>query len=139
MIFVNLPVKDLSRSRAFYEGLGYSVNPQFSDENAACIVISDTIYAMLLTEPFFKTFTKKEIADATRSTEVLLALSADSRDEVNSLVDKAVAGGGREARDVQDEGFMYSRAFEDPDGHIWEVMWMDMAAFEAQQAAATSA
>jgi len=94
---------------------------------------------MLLTEPFFKTFTKKEIADARRSTEVLLALSADSRDEVNGLVERAVAGGGHEARDVQDEGFMYSRAFEDPDGHIWEVMWMDMAAFEAQQAASTSA
>jgi predicted lactoylglutathione lyase len=132
MIFVNLPVKDLDRSKAFYTELGYTINEQFTDENAASVVISDTIYAMLLTEPFFKTFTTKEIADASTSTEAIIALSAGSRREVDELADKALAAGGSPSRDPQDEGFMYARSFEDPDGHLWEVIWMDVEAMQAQ-------
>jgi predicted lactoylglutathione lyase len=128
-IFVNLPVKDLNRSKEFYTNLGYSINPQFTNEKAACIVISEEIYAMILKEDFFKTFIpKKEIADAAKTTEVLMALSADNKDDVNALADKALAAGGKEARPPEDHGFMYGRSFEDPDGHIWEVFWMDMNA-----------
>jgi predicted lactoylglutathione lyase len=128
-IFVNLPVKDLDKSKEFFVKLGYTINPQFTDEKAACVVISEDIYAMILKEEFFKTFTpKKEIADATKSTEVLVALSADSKEKVNELLDKAFAAGAREARPPEDHGFMYGRSFEDPDGHIWEVFWMDMNA-----------
>jgi predicted lactoylglutathione lyase len=136
MIFVNLPVKNLDRSKAFFEALGYSFNPQFTDENAGCLVISDTIFAMLLTEPFFKSFTKKEIADASRSTETMLALSADSRRAVDELADKALAAGGTQAMDPQDQGFMYSRSFYDLDGHYWEAVWMDPAALEQPPAEA---
>ncbi|MER6612382.1 VOC family protein [Streptomyces xantholiticus] len=125
MIFVNLPVNDLETSKAFWSKLGYSFNPQFTDENAACLVISDTIYAMLLTKPRFKDFVKKEIADAATSTEVILALSAESRDKVDELVDAALAAGGSPANDPQDYGFMYGRSFQDPDHHQWEVIWMD--------------
>ncbi len=128
-IFVNLPVKDLDKSKEFFVKLGYTINPQFTDEKAACVVISEDIYAMILREEYFKTFTpKKEIADATKSTEVLVALSADSKEKVNELLDKALAAGAREARPPEDHGFMYGRSFEDPDGHIWEVFWMDMNA-----------
>ncbi|HEV8081095.1 MAG TPA: VOC family protein [Chitinophagaceae bacterium] len=128
-IFVNLPVKDLNRSKEFYTKLGYSINPQFTNEKAACIVISEEIYAMILKEEFFKTFIpKKEIADAAKTTEVLMALSAHNKDDVNTLADKALAAGGKEARPPEDHGFMYGRSFEDPDGHIWEVFWMDMNA-----------
>jgi predicted lactoylglutathione lyase len=128
-IFVNLPVKDLDKSKEFFVKLGYTINPQFTDEKAACVVISEDIYAMILKEEFFKTFTpKKEIADATKSTEVLVALSAGSKEKVNELLDKALAAGAREARPPEDHGFMYGRSFEDPDGHIWEVFWMDMNA-----------
>ncbi|MDQ1010907.1 putative lactoylglutathione lyase [Streptomyces sp. V4I23] len=125
MIFVNLPVNDLETSKAFWSKLGYSFNPQFTDENAACLVISDTIYAMLLTKPRFKDFTKKEIADAAGSTEVILALSAESREKVDEFVDAALAAGGSPANDPQDYGFMYGRSFQDPDHHQWEVIWMD--------------
>ncbi|MER6117892.1 glyoxalase [Streptomyces sp. A0642] len=131
MIFVNLPVKDIQTTRSFFEKLGYSFNPQFSDEHTGCLVISDTIFAMLLEEPRFKDFTKKEIADASKSTEVILALSADSRERVDELVDAALAAGGSPANDTQDLGFMYGRSFQDPDHHIWEVVWMDPAAAEA--------
>jgi predicted lactoylglutathione lyase len=131
-IFVNLPVKDLGRSREFFTALGYSFNPDFSDENAACLVISDDIFAMLLVEPFFKTFITKELADASATTEVLVGLSADSREQVDELVDRALASGGKPSREPQDHGFMYGRSFQDPDGHEWEVMWMDMAAATAQ-------
>ncbi|MCX4726720.1 VOC family protein [Streptomyces sp. NPDC090052] len=130
MIFVNLPVKDLEVSKAFFTALGYTINPQFTDENAACVVISDTIYTMLITEPFFKQFTKKEIADATRTTEVLVCLSAESREDVDRLVDTALASGGSPANEPQEQGPMYGRSFQDPDGHIWEVMWMDPAAVQ---------
>ncbi len=130
MIFVNLPVNDLDASKKFFTELGYSINPQFSDENAASVVISDSIVAMLLTKPFYATFTKKEIADATKTSEVLVALSAESREKVDELVDKALAAGGSPAGETQDHGFMYGRSFDDPDGHTWEVVWMDPAAVE---------
>ena len=125
MIFVNLPVKDLQRSTEFYTALGYGTNPQFSDENATNVVISDTIYLMLLVEPYFKTFTDRQVIDATTSIQTILALSAESRDEVDALVDRALAAGGTAPRGPQDEGFMYQRSFTDPDGHLFEILWMD--------------
>ncbi|ARQ68041.1 VOC family protein [Streptomyces marincola] len=131
-IFVNLPVKDLARSREFFTALGYSFNPDFSDDNAACLVISENILAMLLVEPFFKTFTEKRIVDAHTEGEVILALSADSREQVDELVDRALAAGGSPTGETQDHGFMYGRAFLDPDGHHWELTWMDMAAAQEQ-------
>lgn len=131
MIFVNLPVKDLDTSKAFFTALGYSFNPQFTDENAACLVISDTIFAMLLVEPFFKGFTKKAIADTATTTEAILCLSAESREAVDTLVDTALASGGSPSGETQDQGFMYGRGFQDPDGHQWEIMWMDPAAVAA--------
>ncbi|MCT9079702.1 VOC family protein [Streptomyces fulvoviolaceus] len=130
MIFVNLPVNDLDASKKFFTDLGYTINPQFSDANAASVVISDTIVAMLLTKPFYATFTKKEIADATQTSEVLVALSAESREKVDELVDKALAAGGSPAGEAQDHGFMYGRSFDDLDGHTWEVIWMDPTAIE---------
>lgn len=123
-IFVNLPVKDLKRSRAFFESLGYSFNPQFSNDSGACMVIADNIFAMLLTEPFFQTFTRKPVADATTSTEVLVCLSCDSRAQVDALVAKALAAGGKAPNAVQDHGFMYAHGFEDLDGHLWELVHM---------------
>jgi predicted lactoylglutathione lyase len=130
MIFVNLPVKDLNRSVDFFTKLGYTFNAQFTDENATCMVISDTIYVMLLVEPFFKTFTNKEIADATKSTEVIVSLSAESRDEVDALVRKAVDAGATTIKEPIDQGFMYGHGFQDLDGHLWETMWMDPAAVQ---------
>lgn len=127
-IFVNLPVKDLARTREFFSRLGYSFDSQFSNEKAACLVISEDIFVMLLTEPFFQSFTKKGIADAGTSTEVMIALSADSREAVDELADKALSAGGRSAGEPQDHGFMYARSFYDPDEHHWEVVWMDPAA-----------
>ena len=124
-IFVNLPVKDLDKTKAFFAALGYTFNPQFTDANAACMIISENIFAMLLVEPFFKGFTDKTIVDAHKSTEVLLALSTNSRAEVDDMVNKAVAAGGTEPRAAQDHGFMYTRSFNDLDGHIWEILWMN--------------
>ncbi|MCU1583918.1 MAG: Glyoxalase-like domain protein [Microbacteriaceae bacterium] len=124
-VFVNLPVQDLNRSVEFFTGLGYSVNPQFTNEEAASIVISDTIYVMLLVKPFFATFTSKQIVDASTGTEAIIALSTESREEVDALFDRAIAAGGTGYGDGQDLGFMYQRAFQDPDGHQWEVLWMD--------------
>jgi hypothetical protein len=124
-IFVNLAVKDLDRSMAFFKQLGFTFNPQFTDNTAACMVVTDDIYAMLLTHPKFKEFTKKDIADAHKTTEVLTCLSFDSKEKVNEVVDTAVAVGGTEVREPQDYGFMYGRSFNDPDGHIWEIIWMD--------------
>ena len=124
-MFVNLPVKDLSRSKEFYVKLGFTFNPQFTNQNAACMVISEDNYAMLLVESFFKTFTKKEIVDAKKNTEALIALSAESRQKVDEILNKALAAGAKEPRAPQDHEFMYGRAFEDPDGHIWEIFWMD--------------
>lgn len=127
-IFVNLPVKDLNRSVEFFTKLGYTFNPQFTDENATSMIISDDIYVMLLVEKFFKTFITTEIADATKTTEVLICLSADSRKAVDDLVKKAVDAGGSTFRPVQDHGWMYASAYRDLDGHIWEISWMDMSA-----------
>ena len=129
LIFINLPVSDLARATAFYQAVGAQKNPQFSDANGSCMVISETIHAMLLTHDKFRQFTTKKIADAKTHSEVLICLSADSREAVDDIIGKATAaGGGVDPCPKQDYGFMYGRSFEDPDGHIWEVMWMDMAA-----------
>ncbi len=128
MIFVNLPVADLDRSKAFFEALGFSINPQFSDETAACVVVSDVIHVMLLTHDKFRQFINGDIADAFKATEVLTCLSADSRAEVDALLANALANGGSEWKPVMDMGPMYGASFQDPDGHVWEVMFMDMAA-----------
>ncbi|NLP63808.1 VOC family protein [Paraburkholderia sacchari] len=128
-IFINLPVTDLERSIAFYEAVGATRNSAFSDATAACMVFSDTIYVMLLTHDKWRQFTNKRIVDAHVDAQVLLCLSASGREEVSSLVDKATDAGGKgDPTPVQDFGFMYGRSFEDPDGHIWEVIWMDMSA-----------
>lgn len=124
-IFVNLPVKDLKKSMEFFTRLGFSFNPQFTDENAACLVFSESIYAMLLTEKFFKTFVTKEIADTNKTTEVINALFLDSRKAVDELVDKAMQAGAKKYRDSDEMDFMYSRSFSDLDGHLWEVGYMD--------------
>ena len=124
-MFVNLPVKDLARSVEFFTKLGYTFNPQFTNENATCMIIGKNIFAMLLVEEFFKTFTPKPIADAKRTTEVLVALSMASRDEVNRIVEAALAAGAGRYKEPEDRGFMYGWGFEDPDGHIWEHFWMD--------------
>lgn len=125
-IFVNLPVKDLEKSKAFFSALGFTFNPQFTDQNAACMVIHvNSIYAMLLVEEFFKTFTAKTIVKAHEATEVLTCLSCESRAEVDELVAKAVAAGGTVPRVPQDHGFMYAHGFEDLDGHIWELAYME--------------
>lgn len=126
-IFVNLHVKDLEKSKKFYTAIGFTINPQFTDDTAACVVISDTIFIMLITHAKFREFTPKEISDAHKTTEVLNALSAESKDQVNAMVDKAIQSGGGMAGQPQDHGFMFSRSFNDPDGHIWEVFWMDMS------------
>ncbi|MFF4100665.1 VOC family protein [Streptomyces sp. NPDC001903] len=130
MIFVNLPVKDIEAAKAFWVKLGYSFNPRFSDEQTGCLVISDTIFAMLMTEARFKDFATKEVADATKTTEVMLALSAESREQVDEVVGAALAAGATEPRPAQDLGFMYGRAFEDLEGHVWEYVWMDPAAVQ---------
>ena len=131
MIFVNLPVTDLSRSRAFLEALGAVNEPRFTDETAACMTLSDTIHVMLLTHDKFRQFTPRPIADARAGSEVLLCLSADSRQQVDSFVERAVAAGGTaDPAPKQDYGVMYGRSVTDPDGHIWEIMWMDAAAAE---------
>lgn len=124
-IFVNLPVEDLEKSKAFFAKLGYRFNPQFTDETAACMVITDDIYAMLLTKAKFQEFTKKAIADATQTTEVLTCLSVDVKSKVDEMLDAALEAGATEARDPMDYGFMYGRSFNDLDGHIWEIIWMD--------------
>lgn len=126
-IFVNLPVTDLKRSRAFFDALGFSFNEQFSDDTAASMVISEHNYAMLLTHEKFAQFTPKKIADAHATSEVLTALLLDSREAVDAMMDAAIANGGKDFRETQDLGFMYGRAFEDPDGHIWEIFFMDMS------------
>lgn len=124
-IFVNLPIKDMARSKAFFTALGFTFNPQFTNDQGACMVIADNIFAMLLVEPFFKTFIDTEIADARKTTEVLTCLSCGSRAEVDELVRKAVAAGGQPHRQPQDHGFMYGHGFHDPDGHVWELVYMD--------------
>lgn len=127
-IFVNLPVKDLDRSVEFFTKLGYTFNPQFTDENATCMLIGENIFAMLLVEDYFRTFTDREIIDAREGVEVLIALSLASREQVDEQIAKARAAGGTIPREAQDLGFMYQHAFQDPDGHLWEVFHMDMNA-----------
>lgn len=140
MIFVNLPVTDLARSKAFYEAVGATNNPAFTDDTAACMVFSDVIHTMLLTREKWATFTSKAIPDAHTHAQVLLCVSADSREAVDGQVGKAVKAGGKaDPTPTQDFGFMYGRSFEDPDGHIWEVMWMDPAAIPAGEPAEAAA
>jgi predicted lactoylglutathione lyase len=123
-IFVNLPVKDLARAKAFYAALGYSFDERFGNEHGGCVIVGDCIYTMLLTETFFQSLTPKALADVTRSTSALISLSCDSREEVDTLVAKAVAAGGRAHEGPDDHGFMYSHAFDDPDGNGWGLFWM---------------
>ena len=124
-IFVNLPVKNLEKSKEFFTKLGFRFDKQFTDENAACLVISDTIYSMLITEQFFTRFTKKRIADATTTTETINAIQLGSREDVDDMKDKAVAAGGKVHRDPEEHGWMYGQSIEDLDGHLWEFFWMD--------------
>jgi len=124
-IFVNLPVKDLDRSVKFFTALGYTFDPKFTDENATCMIIGENIFAMLLVESFFKTFTTKALCDAKQSTEAIMGLSVDSRDKVDEIIAKAAAAGASTREAPQDYGFMYERGFEDLDGHLWEYFYMD--------------
>ncbi len=124
-VFINLPVKDLNKSVSFFTSLGYSFNPQFTDENASCMIISENIFAMLLVEKYFSTFTKKPISDAKAATEVLIALDCASREEVQQMVDKAKNSGGTIYAEAQDHGWMYQHSFADLDGHQWELVYMD--------------
>jgi len=124
LVFVNLPVRDLNQSKRFFGSLGFDFDPKFTNDEAACMVLSDKAFVMLVTEPFFRTFTKKEVADATSTTECTVAVSAQSRAEVDELVEKALSLEATEAGEAKDHGFMYQRAFHDLDGHLWEVVWM---------------
>ena len=127
-LFVNLPVRDLKRSKEFFGRLGFDFNPQFTNDQGACMLVGEDAYVMLLDEAFFRTFTKRELCDTSRHTEGLFSLSCESRAEVDRLVATAVSAGGRHAMDPQDHGFMYGWSFYDLDGHHWEVFWMDAAA-----------
>ena len=131
-IFVNLPVKDLNKTVEFFTKLGFTFNPQFTDENATCMIVGKDIFVMLLVEKFFKTFTKKEISDTTKNTEAIVALSAQSREEVDQMMEKVLGAGGREARDPQNHGWMYGRSFEDINGHLWEIFYMDESAMKKE-------
>jgi uncharacterized protein len=129
-IFVNLPVKDLSRTVEFFKKLGFVFNAQFTDENATCMIINDNIFVMLLVEKFFKSFTKKEICDTTKDTEVIIALSTKSREKVDEMMHNVVEAGGKESREPQDHGWMYGRSFQDINGHLWEIIYMDEKALK---------
>lgn len=131
MIFVNLPVQDLPRSRRFFEGLGLSFNEQFSDQNAACLILSETSFAMLLTAPYFGGFSTLPVADTQTTTGAILGLQVESRAEVDRIADTALANGGRPATPPADHGYMYGRSFLDPDGHHWSPFYMDMEAAPA--------
>jgi uncharacterized protein len=125
MIFVNLPVKDLNASKGFFTGLGFEVNPEFSDDKAACMIVDENIFVMLLEEDRFRDFINGEIADATRTTEAITCLSADSREHVDETVEKAIAAGGKPWKPTIEEGPMYGGSFQDLDGHVWELMYME--------------
>ena len=129
-IFVNLPVKNLNKTIEFFTKLGFKFNPQFTDENATCMIVGEDIFVMLLVEKFFKTFTKKEICDTSKNTEVIVALSVEGREKVDKMINKAIEAGGRESREPQDHGWMYGRSFEDINGHIWEIIYMDESALK---------
>lgn len=131
-VFINLPVGDLGKSMDFFNNLGFNFNPQFTDEKAACMVVSDNIFVMLLTRSYFQTFTTKEICDATKATEVLIALDTSSRDEVTQIVSKARASGGHIYAEPQDHGWMYQHSFADLDGHQWELVYMDESQLPTQ-------
>ncbi len=137
-IYINLPVADLEVSKKFYAQLGYNFNPLYTNEIAACMMVSDDFHVMLLTKPFFATFTKKEIIDPQKSAQVMICLGKDSRAEVDILVDKAMSAGAKIERPVNDHNFMYERSFNDPDGHIWEVMWLDEEAYRKIKDQSTS-
>ena len=125
MIFVNLPISDLEKSKAFYTALGFTINPQFSDDTAACVEISDTIFLMILTHPKFDGFLTKPRADTSKTTSALIALSCDSRAAVDTMTEAALKSGGSEPKPASDHGFMYTRTFHDPDGNVFEPLWMD--------------
>ncbi len=128
-IFVNLPVKDLKKSMEFFSSIGFAFNPQFTDDNAACMVVSENIYVMLLVEPFFQGFSKRQVTDTADSSEVIVALSAESREKVDEIVNKALEAGGKPANEPMDQGgFMYAWSFHDLDGHMWEILYMDPSA-----------
>jgi hypothetical protein len=132
-IFVNLPVKNLNNSVEFFTKLGFTFDPKFTDESATCMIVDENIFVMLLKEEMFKTFTPKPISDATKSTEVLVCLSLDAREKVDDMVRKAVAAGGSTYNEPQDHGFMYGHGFQDLDGHIWEIIYMDMSAMNKEK------
>jgi len=127
---VNLPAKDLNKTIEFFTKLGFKFNPQFTDENATCMIVGEDIFVMLLVEKFFKTFTKKEICDTSKNTEVIVALSVEGREKVDQMINKAIEAGGTESREPQDHGWMYGRSFEDINGHIWEIIYMDESALK---------
>lgn len=131
-VYINLPVADLDKSKSFVKALGYTINPQFSDHTAACVVLSDHIYVMLLTHDKFKEFTPHPVSDAKKQSEIIIALDCASRDEVDETINKAVAAGATTFHDPLDYDFMYSRSFQDPDGHIWEYLHMDMSKFPTE-------
>ena len=128
-IFVNLPAKDLNKTIEFFTKLGFRFNPQFTDENATCMIVGEDIFVISF-EKFFKTFTKKEICDTSKNTEVIVALSVEGREKVDKMINKAIEAGGREYREPQDHGWMYGRSFEDINGHIWEIIYMDKSALK---------
>jgi predicted lactoylglutathione lyase len=132
-IFVNLPVKDLNQTIGFFTKLGFRFYPQFTDVNATCMIVNEDIFVMLLVEKFFKTFTKKEICDTTKNIEVIVALSTESREKVDQMINKAIAAGGMESREPQDHGWMYGRSFEDINGHLWEIIYMDESALRKDE------
>jgi uncharacterized protein len=129
---VNLPVKDLNKTVEFFTKLGFTFNPKFTDENATCMIVNNDIFVILLVEKFFKTFTKREICDTTKDTEVIIALSTESRENVDQRINKVIEAGGKESREPQDHGWMYGRSFEDINGHLWEVIYMDKNALKEQ-------
>jgi predicted lactoylglutathione lyase len=129
-IFVNLPAKNLNKTIEFFTKLGFKFNPQFTDENATCMIVGEDIFVMLLVEKFFKTFTKKEICDTSKNTEVIVALSVEGREKVDQMINKAIEAGGTESREPQDHRWMYGRSFEDINGHIWEIIYMDESALK---------
>jgi predicted lactoylglutathione lyase len=129
-IFVNLPAKDLNKTIEFFTKLGFKFNPQFTDENATCMIVGEDIFVMFLVEKFFKTFTKKEICDTSKNTEVIVALSVEGREKVDQMINKAIEAGGTESREPQDHRWMYGRSFEDINGHIWEIIYMDESALK---------
>lgn len=132
-IFVNLPVKDLNRAVEFFTALGFKFNPEFTDHQATCMIVGDNIFVMLLVEDYFKTFSRKEIVDTSSNSEVILALSAETREQVDEMVNNAISAGGAAPNPPQDHGWMYQHGFQDPDGHIWEVLYMDPAGYNQNQ------